>query len=91
MISAGQGLLSIRDLAEIRQNVSDVGAVRLPAVNTVNRINTAIRDYRVKLYRFVVASNTPDALMLRTSRGSAPPQMPSRSSGREYEPMISSA
>ena len=89
VISAGQGLLSIRDLAEIRQNVSDVGAVRLPAVNTVNRINTAMRDYRVKLYRFVVASNSPADLAANTKTlGAAADALAQLR--REYEPMISS-
>ncbi|WP_456684441.1 methyl-accepting chemotaxis protein [Bradyrhizobium sp. P5_C11_2] len=90
VISAGQGLLSIRDLSEIRQNVSDVGAVRLPAVNTVNRINTAIRDYRVKLYRFVVASNTPDAQAANKTGLSAAADVIAQLR-REYELMISSA
>ena len=90
VISAGQGLLSIRDLAEIRQNVSDVGAVRLPAVNTVNRINTAMRDYRVKLYRFVVASNSPADFAANTKTlGAAADALAQLR--REYEPMISSA
>jgi methyl-accepting chemotaxis protein len=90
VISAGQGLLSIRDLSEIRQNVSDVGAIRLPAVNTVNRINTAMRDYRVKLYRFVVASNSPADLAanMKTLAAAADALAQLR---REYEPMISSA
>ncbi|MDN3575015.1 methyl-accepting chemotaxis protein [Methylobacterium longum] len=89
VISAGQGLLSIRDLAEIRQNVSDVGAVRLPAVNTVNRINTATRDYRVKLYRFVAASNLPADFAANTKTLNAAADALAQLR-REYEPMISS-
>ena len=89
VISAGQGLLSIRDLAEIRQNVSDVGAVRLPAVNTVNRINTAMRDYRVKLYRFVVASNTPADLAANTKTLNVAADALAQLR-REYEPLITS-
>jgi methyl-accepting chemotaxis protein len=89
VISAGQGLLSIRDLAEIRQNVSDVGAVRLPAVNTVNRINTAMRDYRVKLYRFVVASNSPADLAANTKTLAAAADALAQLR-HEYEPMIRS-
>ena len=88
VISAGQGLLSIRDLAEIRQNVSDVGAVRLPAVNTINRINTATRDYRVKLYRFVAASNSPADLAANTKTLAAAADAIAQLR-REYEPMIS--
>ena len=88
LIPAGQALLSIRDLAEIRQNVSDVGAVRLPAVDTVNRINTAIRDYRVKLYRFVVASNTPADLATNTKTLAAAADALAQLR-RDYEPMIS--
>jgi methyl-accepting chemotaxis protein len=90
VISAGQGLLSIRDLSEIRQNVSEVGVVRLPAVNTVNRINTAMRDYRVKLYRFVVASNSPADLAANSKTLAAAADALAQLR-REYEPMISSA
>ncbi len=36
--------------------------MQLPAVNVVNQINTATRDHRVKLYRLVLSSDTPQAL-----------------------------
>ncbi|MDQ0444465.1 methyl-accepting chemotaxis protein [Methylobacterium persicinum] len=44
----------------MRQDISEIGSVRLPAVNVVNQINTAIRDHRVKLYRLVLSSNTAE-------------------------------
>ncbi len=58
--SAAQGLISVRKISDMRQDISEIGSVRLPAVNVVNQINTAIRDHRVKLYRLVLSSNTAD-------------------------------
>lgn len=87
LISAGQGLVSVTNLSEIERNVSNVETDHLPSVNTVNRINTAVRDYRVKLYRFVVASEDPKNFLenkgtLATS-AEAIAQL-----RREYEPLI---
>ncbi|GJE39547.1 methyl-accepting chemotaxis protein [Methylobacterium persicinum] len=58
--SAAQGLISVRKISDMRQDISEIGSVRLPAVNVVNQINTAIRDHRVKLYRLVLSSNTAE-------------------------------
>lgn len=62
LVSAGQGVISVLKLSEIRQEVGEIGRARLPGVNTVNQINTAIRDHRVKLYRLVLSSDTPEEL-----------------------------
>ncbi|MCJ2014530.1 methyl-accepting chemotaxis protein [Methylobacterium sp. J-076] len=58
LASVGQGVVSVRNLYEMEHNVREIGTARLPAVNLVNQINTAIRDHRVKLYRLVLSSNT---------------------------------
>jgi len=58
--SAAQGLISVRKISDMRQDISEIGSVRLPAVNVVNQINTAISDHRVKLYRLVLSSNTAE-------------------------------
>ncbi|WP_336491149.1 MCP four helix bundle domain-containing protein [Methylobacterium nigriterrae] len=90
LISAGQGLVSLRDLAEIQRNAHEIGAKSLPSVNAVNRINTAIRDYRVKLYRFVVASETQKAFADSKKVLAATAESLAKLR-REYEPLITSA
>ena len=62
LVSVGQAALSVADLAAIRGNIDDVATNWLPSVDVINRINTATRDNRVKLYRLVVASPDPQAL-----------------------------
>ncbi|WP_156394141.1 MCP four helix bundle domain-containing protein, partial [Methylobacterium sp. Leaf94] len=88
--AAGQGVVSVVKLRAIEREVNEVATNWLPSVNVVNTISTATRDVRVKLYRFVVASETPQALAeneaglntaLKTLDGLR----------RTYEPLISSA
>ncbi len=62
LVAAGQGYVAVRSLSEMKQNVGEIGRVKLPAVNVVNQINTAIRDHRVKLYRLVLSSETAENL-----------------------------
>lgn len=62
LVAAGQGFVAVRSLSEMTQNIGEIGRVKLPAVNVVNQINTAIRDHRVKLYRLVLSSDTPEQL-----------------------------
>ncbi|MFC6792543.1 methyl-accepting chemotaxis protein [Methylobacterium komagatae] len=62
IVAAGQGVVAVRNLLELQQSVAAIGRVQLPAVNVVNQINTATRDHRVKLYRLVLSSDTPQAL-----------------------------
>ena len=62
LVAAGQGYVAVRSLSEMRQNIGEIGRVKLPAVNVVNQINTAIRDHRVKLYRLALSSETPEEL-----------------------------
>ncbi|MGU3362591.1 methyl-accepting chemotaxis protein [Methylobacterium sp. M6A4_1b] len=88
--AAGQGVVSVVKLRTIEREVKQVATNWLPSVNVVNTISTATRDVRVKLYRFVVASETPQALAeneaglntsLKTLDGLR----------RTYEPLIASA
>ena len=62
IVAAGQGVVAVRNLHELQQNVAEIGRVQLPAVNVVNQINTATRDHRIKLYRLALSSETPQAL-----------------------------
>ncbi|MCJ2079673.1 methyl-accepting chemotaxis protein [Methylobacterium sp. J-090] len=87
--AAGQGATSVFKLRAIERDVNEVTTNWLPSVNVVNTISTATRDVRVKLYRFVVASETPQALDkneagLRTSLKTLDGLR------RAYEPLISS-
>ncbi len=62
LVAAGQGYVAVKSLSEMKRNVGEIGRVKLPAVNVVNQINTAIRDHRVKLYRLVLSSETAENL-----------------------------
>ncbi|TXN29097.1 HAMP domain-containing protein [Methylobacterium sp. WL30] len=87
--AAGQGATSVLKLRAIERDVNETTTNWLPSVNVVNTISTTTRDVRVKLYRFVVASETPQALeknedSLRTSLKTIDGLR------RTYEPLISS-
>ena len=90
LISVGQAVLSIRDLATIRGNIEDLAWNRLPSVDAINRINTAARDNRVKLYRLVVASGTPESLS-ENRKAAAEAREALMGLGKAYEALISSS
>ncbi len=58
LAAVGQGAASISKITSVEQSSSAVTKNWLPSVSIINEINTSTRDVRVKLYRFVVASNT---------------------------------
>ena len=89
LISVGQALLSIGDLGTIQAKIDDLSRDRLPSVDAINRINTATRDNRVKLYRLVVASGTPAALA-DNKRAVAEAGETLAHLGKAYEALISS-
>ncbi|MBX9933020.1 MAG: MCP four helix bundle domain-containing protein [Methylobacterium sp.] len=60
--AAGQGAVSVLKLNAIQREVNEVATDWLPSVNVANALSTATRDVRVKLYRFVVASESAQAL-----------------------------
>lgn len=62
LASAGQGVTSIVKLKAIQREVIEIGTDWLPSVNVVNAMSTATRDVRVKLFRFVVASESAESL-----------------------------
>ncbi len=61
----------------------------LPSVDVVNAMSTATRDVRVKLYRFVVASETAQALA-ENEKGLRKALQGFDDLRRRYEPLISS-
>ena len=56
-ISGIQGLIAVSQLSSIRTQVDEVATNSLPSVDTLHRLNTLTRDYRVKFYRLIVASD----------------------------------
>jgi methyl-accepting chemotaxis protein len=88
--AAGQGVVSVVKLRAIEREVNEVATNWLPSVNVVNTISTATRDVRVKLYRFVVASETPQALA-ENEAGLKTAMKTLDGLRRTYEPLISSA
>lgn len=60
--TAGQGGVSVVKLNAIQHEVTEVGTKWLSSVNVISTMSTATRDVRVKLYRLVVASESPQAL-----------------------------
>ena len=87
--AAGQGATSVLKLRAIQRDVNEVTTNWLPSVNVVNTISTATRDVRVKLYRFVVASETPQALE-KNEAGLRNSLKTLDGLRRAYEPLISS-
>jgi methyl-accepting chemotaxis protein len=88
--AAGQSVVSVVKLRAIEREVTEVATNWLPSVNVVNTISTATRDVRVKLYRFVVASETPQALA-ENEAGLKKALDALDGLRRTYEPLISSA
>ncbi|MCJ2042938.1 methyl-accepting chemotaxis protein [Methylobacterium sp. J-059] len=60
VVTLGQGAIGIAKLSSIQANMTDVSTNWLPSTNLIQEINTATRDFRVKMYRFVVASDSAD-------------------------------
>jgi methyl-accepting chemotaxis protein len=89
LVSVGQATLGVSDLVVIRHNIDEVATNWLPSVDVINRLNTATRDNRVKLYRFVVASPTPQALA-ENKKVLADVQADIAHLGRTYESLIAS-
>ena len=88
--SAGQGVMSAVKLSSIQKEVTQVATNWLPSVNAVNALSTATRDMRVKLYRLVVTSDTPQALS-ENEKGLRASMQNLDGLRRTYEPLISSA
>ena len=57
LISGTQGLVAVSQLGSIEAQIDDVAVSRVPSVDLLHRLNTLTREYRVKFYRLIVASN----------------------------------
>ncbi|MEA1831320.1 methyl-accepting chemotaxis protein [Methylobacterium durans] len=90
LAAAGQGAVNVAKLSSIRQDVHEVAANWLPSVTAIQEISTGTREIRVKIYRYVVASETPQAL---ADNGKALDDSHRSLDAlrRTYEPLISSS
>ncbi|MCJ2083707.1 methyl-accepting chemotaxis protein [Methylobacterium sp. J-090] len=89
LIVAGQGILSISKLATIRQGVNEVAANWLPSVATVNEINAAASQLRLRQYRLVTTSTNPEKLA-ENRRFYEAATVVMAEARKRYEPLISS-
>ena len=90
LAAVGQGAASISKITSVEQSSSAVTKNWLPSVSIINEINTSTRDVRVKLYRFVVASNTVEGFS-KNEAGLIEANHNLEALKRRYEPLISSA
>ncbi|WP_246730524.1 methyl-accepting chemotaxis protein [Methylobacterium sp. 2A] len=60
MISAGQGGLSLRDASAIRRSTTALATNWLPSVEKISAIEIAVSEVRIKQYRLILLSNTPE-------------------------------
>ncbi|MCJ2069656.1 methyl-accepting chemotaxis protein [Methylobacterium sp. J-030] len=60
LISAGQGGLSLRDAAAIRRSTTVLATNWLPSVEKISAIEVAASEVRIKQYRLILLSNTPE-------------------------------
>jgi methyl-accepting chemotaxis protein len=88
--AVGQGAVSVVKLRAIETEVNEIATNWLPSVDVVNTMSTSTRDVRVKLYRFVVASESPEALV-ENEKGLRKAIQNFDDLRRRYEPLISSA
>ncbi|MCJ2052388.1 methyl-accepting chemotaxis protein [Methylobacterium sp. J-070] len=87
LISAGQGGLSLYEIVGIRQATTSVATNWMPSVAQVNAIEVAASEVRVKQYRLVLLSNTPE--QRRTNEVNlAGTHDRMRETRRTYEPLI---
>jgi len=60
LISAGQGGLSLRDAAAIRKSTTALATNWLPSVEKISTIEVAVSEVRIKQYRLILLSDTPE-------------------------------
>ncbi|WP_018263173.1 methyl-accepting chemotaxis protein [Methylobacterium sp. WSM2598] len=87
-ISAVQGTIGLVKLATIRAEIDQMATNWLPSVDLVHQLNTASREYRVRVYRLIVASDGPAALAENKAALAAVSETIGRLR-RSYEPLIS--
>ncbi len=89
VVAAVQGGLSIVKLATIDREVREIATDWLPSVGLLGDISTATRDERVKSYRYVATSDTPE-LLAANEKSVRVSQKALADLRKAYEPLISS-
>ncbi|WP_092039436.1 methyl-accepting chemotaxis protein [Methylobacterium pseudosasicola] len=62
LLAAGQGILSIIELADIRKSMTEIAGNWLPSVTRINEVEIAASEVRIKQFRLMTLSNDPDHL-----------------------------
>jgi methyl-accepting chemotaxis protein len=60
LIPAIQGILSLGELTNIRHSTAAVASHWIPSVEKVNTIEVAVSEVRIKQYRLILLSDTPE-------------------------------
>jgi methyl-accepting chemotaxis protein len=89
VVAAVQGGLSIVRLGAIDRDVREIADNWLPSVGLLGDISTATRDERVKTYRYVSTSDTPQ-LLAENEKSVRASQKALADLRRAYEPLITS-
>ena len=90
LAAVGQSAVNVAKLSSIREGVQEVATNWLPSVNAIQEISTGTREVRVKIYRYVVASETPQTLA-ENGKSLEESHRGLDALRRGYEPLISSA
>ncbi|WP_232631583.1 methyl-accepting chemotaxis protein [Methylobacterium sp. Leaf118] len=89
VVAAIQGGLSIAKLSAINGEVRAIADNWLPSVGLIGDISTATRDERVKTYRYVATSDTPQ-LLTDNEKSVRASQKALADLRKAYEPLIAS-
>ena len=89
LVAAVQGGLSIAKLSTINGEVREIAGNWLPSVGLLGDISTATRDERVKTYRYVATSDTPQ-LLADNEKSVRVSQKALADLRKAYEPLIGS-
>ncbi|KQO53872.1 methyl-accepting chemotaxis protein [Methylobacterium sp. Leaf85] len=90
LITAGQGAISLVELSSIRQGTNDIASSWLPSVATVNEMNNAGSQMRLRQYRIVTTST--DRASLASNRHLYDKAVSAMvDARRRYQPLITSA
>ncbi|MCJ2132693.1 methyl-accepting chemotaxis protein, partial [Methylobacterium sp. J-026] len=89
LIAAGQGALSLIKLRDIRHAVHEVATNWLPSVVILDAIRTDVADVRIKQFRLVSLSDTPEQHAANAAQYAAA-RAKVAADRKIYEPMIAS-
>jgi methyl-accepting chemotaxis protein len=87
MIPAIQGILSLGELTSIRDSTTAVASHWIPSVEKVNTIEVAASEVRIKQYRLILLSNTPEKRATNDDNLAGTHDR-MRQARQAYEPMI---